>query len=207
MPKLPEVKNTIMRKGEHFDENEPLLEGNGLPAGAWRFPSAPEGFREALLTRTSAHVRARARRRRLVIAGAVAAAYVAGLATAFGALNAMPGRKDHLPVISEVSHPEPVPAPTTAQSALAPDIWDDPEQFALLYARSPRDRQAELLKAAGDRYLNEFADVKQALNYYRRLLAIAPPEHGTEPDLDDTWLLRSLKQARLQEEHHEHTNS
>jgi len=192
---------------ERFDEDEPLLEEGGLSPEAWRTLLAPAGLREALLALTSAELRARARRRRTLFAGAVAAAYAAGLATAFVILGGLPESEGPVPAVSETAHEESVPETAPAHPVFSSDMLNDPEQFALLLARSPREQQVALLKTAGDTYLNEFGEVEQALHCYRRLLSIEPPVGDTQSNLDDTWLLRSLKQARLQEEHHENADS
>jgi len=170
----------MMKQFDCFDENDPLLEDGDLPPDVWRLPLAPAGLREDVLARTSAAVRGRVRRRRTLLAATVAAAYAAGIVTAFLALRGFPESESGAPMVSEVTQERPVPTPR-------------PEKLAV--------------KAAGDRYLNEYGDVELALNYYRRLLSLEPSGEDAEPTLDDTWLLRSLKQARLQEEHHENANS
>ena len=81
------MKDTTMRKPERFDENEPLLENGVLDSGAWRAAVAPEELRETLLEQTCAAVRFRARRRRMLLGGAVAAAYAAGLFAALRSLE------------------------------------------------------------------------------------------------------------------------
>lgn len=201
------MKDTTMRKPERFDENEPLLENGVLDSGAWRAAVAPEELRETLLEQTCAAVRFRARRRRMLLGGAVAAAYAAGLITAFLAFGGTPENPGTTPVLSEVAHSTPLPETPPAGPVFSRDLLNDPEQFALLLGRSSREQQAALLKAAGDTYLNEFGDVEHAVRCYRRLLSLEPPEDGVSTNLDDSWLLRSLKQARLQEEHHENASS
>lgn len=196
-----------MVKNDRFDENEPLLENGELPPEAWRLPLAPAGLREDVLARTSATVRARGRRRRTLLAATLAAAYAAGIVMAFVFFGGVPDSQSVAPVVSEATQKDASPGTTREEPTAPSDVLRDPEQFALLLARSPRAKQVELLKAAGDRYLNEYGDVELALNYYRRLLSLELCGKDAEPTLDDTWLLRSLKQARLQEEHHENANS
>ncbi len=196
-----------MKKPNRFDENEPLLETGELLPDSWRLPPAPEGLRDDLLAQTSAAVRAKARHTRFMLAGAVAAAYGAGLVTAFLALGGVRDDREHAPVVSNLTHQVTMEAPEPELPAASYDMLSDPEQFALLLARSPVEEQIGLLKTAGDRYLNEFGNVEQALNHYRRLLSIEPLEDGTRTSFDDSWLLRALKQARLQEEHHANANS
>ena len=103
------MKDTTMRKPERFDENEPLLENGVLDSGAWRAAVAPEELRETLLEQTCAAVRFRARRRRMLLGGAVAAAYAAGLITAFLAFGGTPESPGTTPVLSEVAHSTPLP--------------------------------------------------------------------------------------------------
>ena len=191
---------------EPFDENEPLLGGQAIPAEVWRRPPIPEGLCETVLARTTAVVRARRHRRRVLLVAAVVAAYAGGVATA--RLPFHPGTQP----VQEVQRAKPAPAdnirpvPQTP-ALLTDDTLQDPEAFALLLARSSQEKQIELLKTAGDRYLNGSGDIHQALNCYRQLLSLQLPESYARPDLNDTWLLRTLKQARLQEVHDEKTNS
>ncbi len=201
------MKETTMRRPERFDENEPLLENGILPSGAWRAAVAPEGLRAALLARTCAELRGRARRRRMLLGGAVAAAYAAGIITAVLAFGGTPESPGTTPELSGVAHSASLPETPPTGPVFSRDLLNDPEQFALLLGRSSREQQAALLKAAGNTYLNEFGNVEHAVRCYRRLLSLEPPEDGVPTNLDDSWLLRSLKQARLQEEHHENANS
>lgn len=190
---------------DFLDENEPLLEGQELPAEVWRVPAVPDSLRETVLRQTTAMVRSRSKRRRVVLAGAVAAAYVAGLATAIVARGSAPETGDKVRTVTPVAAPAQSPSPAAHEPVLARDLLQDPEGFALLLSRSPVEKRIELLKAAGDRYLNEYSDIEQALNCYRRLLSLEPTD--ANPNLNDSWLLRSLKQARLREVSHENTNS
>ncbi|MFO7973650.1 MAG: hypothetical protein R6V12_03345 [Candidatus Hydrogenedentota bacterium] len=196
-----------MKKPDRFDEDDPLLEDGDLPPDAWRLPLAPEGFREDVLARTCAAVRGRCRKRRTLLVGAVTAAYAAGIVTAFVVPGGFPESASVVPVLTEAVQEDASPVTIREEPTTRSEVLRDPEQFALLLVRSPREKQVELLKAAGDRYLNEYGDVELALNYYRRLLSLEPSGEDAEPTLDDTWLLRSLKQARLQEEHHGNANS
>ncbi|MCL4691382.1 MAG: hypothetical protein KJ060_02595 [Candidatus Hydrogenedentes bacterium] len=178
---------------------EPLLNGEELPADAWDRPPIDPRFREAVFAQTASALRARSLRRHVVTAGAlVAASYAGGMVTAWIALQ-----------------PEPAPAPAESMTVAPPaavdnaapiepvvtdDLLRDPEGLSLLVAQSPAEEQEQILKAAGDRYLEGFGDIEQAMNCYRRLLALQQPGAGVAMNLDDSWLLKSMKQARLQEE-------
>lgn len=193
---------------ESNHDSEPLLNGDELPAEAWDRPPIDPRFREAVFAQTASAVRARSLRRRVVTTGAlVAASYASGIVTTWIALQ-----------------PEPVPAPaqtesmTTAPPAdtdtaapvepvVTDDLLRDPEGLSLLVASAPVEDQEQILKAAGDRYLEGFGDIDQAMNCYRRLLALQQPGAGIALNIDDSWLLKSMKQARLQEDLNDDTTT
>ena len=108
----------------------------------------------------------------------LAAVYAAGLAT-----PAVFGHR------SEPARTEPstIPKPVTTPLR-APDL----ESRALMAAG---DERAILLKAAGDRYLNETGDVEAALRCYRGVLSLASSDERTHFDPADTWLLAALKRG------------
>jgi hypothetical protein len=181
---------------ETFDENEPLLEGRDLPREAWEDPAISPDFRQAVFIRTAAVLRSRTRRRRTALAGAlIAASYAGGIATAWFTFQSTPPARQldqDVAVAQEVSNDVAPAEPVVTDAHLR-----DPESFALLLAKSPVDEQMEILKVAGDRYLEGFGDIEQAMNCYRRLLSLQPSDAGVAVNLDDSWLLKSMKQARL----------
>lgn len=180
---------------KHQDEG--LLNGKELPREAWLTPEIPAGLRESLLARTTAGVRARTRRRRAIFVVGMAAAYAAGLTTAFVLAGSFPQVPQET-LISSVEPPEPTPpAAEPPSDEVTPALLGDPEGFTLLLVMSPAEKQARLLKSAGDKYLNDYGDIQLALNCYRRLLALQGASNEETADSSDTWLLRSLKQARV----------
>src|SRR5207248_5358327 len=138
----------------------------------------------------------RARRVRAVVAVAagIAAVFAAGVAVGSA------GRKSHelpVPPLGPVVPPEvvvvpvvvPVPAagPTPVQASpeapltagqyeLRAELADDPAEVARLY------------RLAGDRYLNDLEDYRNAARCYRLFLARAG-DAGLSPAPGDTWLL------------------
>ncbi|MCC6699556.1 MAG: hypothetical protein IT365_28280 [Candidatus Hydrogenedentes bacterium] len=191
------------------DRDEGLLDSLELPREAWQSPEIPAGLKGALLARTTAGVRSRTRRRRAIFVGGMVAAYAAGLATALS----LAGRAPELPgetLITSVEPQEPAPPAVEPPSdEVTPALLGDPEGFTLLLVKSPVEKQAKLLKSAGDKYLNDYGDVQLALNCYRRLLALQGAESEETADSGDTWLLRSLKQARVldSDENQEESNA
>lgn len=179
------------------DRGEGLLDSLELPREAWQSPEIPAGLKDSLLARTTAGVRSRMRRRRAIFVGGLVAAYAAGLATALS----LAGRAPEIPAGTLISSVEPQePTPLAAEPPLdevTPALLGDPEGFTLLLVKSPAEKQARLLKSAGDKYLNDYGDIQLALNCYRRLLALQGTENEETADSSDTWLLRSLKQARV----------
>jgi hypothetical protein len=187
---------------ETHDDDEPLLEGFEVPPEVWDSPPVAPEFREAVLARTSAALRARCRRRRVALVGAlVAASYAGGITTAWVALQREPTTAKSEQVVT-VAKQDPGRA-ATAEPAVTDTLLRDPEGFALLLDKSPVDEQVEILKVAGDRYLEGFGDIEQAMNCYRRLLSLQQSSAEMAMNVDDSWLLKSMKQARLQEVNHE----
>ncbi|HIJ74470.1 MAG TPA: hypothetical protein HPP83_10260 [Candidatus Hydrogenedentes bacterium] len=184
---------------EHFDEAEPLVEGlDELPRGVF----APGNLRERVLRRTCATVRARPRRRRAIALAGAALAYVAGLATMHLAVRES---EPTVPILAQgtpVAIPsglEPQPSKPADVELVPADLLIDPKAFAGRVATAPLDERMQLLERAGDRHLIERGDVQAALYYYRQLLDLLPATRQTELNPNDSWLLFSLKQARIKE--------
>jgi len=173
-----------------------------------RPPEPPDGLRERVLARTLPYVRRRAGRRRALVAVGVVAAYAGGLATA--ALFAPEAARPAPESVPVAAAPAPTASPTpaaVAQEPLLPDeLLLDPERFALLLQESKPERRGELLRQAGDRWLDVHGDYERAVNCYRQFLDLAPPKGVSDLQPQDNWLLRSLKLARLQENRHENAS-
>lgn len=180
-------------------DREPLLNGEKLPADAWDRPPMDPRFREAVFAQTASSLRVRVRRRRVVAAGAlVAASYAGGMVTTWIALQPEPAPAR--PGETRTVTPPTTDADAPVEPVVTDELLRDPEGFSLLVARAPVEEQEQILKAAGDRYLEGFGDIEQAMNCYRSLLALQQPGAGIALNIEDSWLLKSMKQARLQEE-------
>ncbi len=161
-------------------------------------PPEPPALRAAVL-----HDAARVQRRRrwLVLSRRVAvlaAVYAAGLATMwYWSRDREPPR----PQVVERERPpapEPPAPPPTPPTESDPYRHDPPERLEQWAFIATGEKRAELYRRAGDGYLRR-DDVQSALRCYRRAL-----DGGTPADLairadTDTWLLMSLKMARLKE--------
>jgi len=196
--------------GDHLNSDS-LAEGlEGLPPSAFGCPEAPPELREAILRRTRAAVRRRPRRRRLLATVAVAAAYSAGLGTAVLWSGAATGP---VPFVTAEPASDVAPAATslapvrelTATDAASAPADERPASPRALLARVPDAAPAEqvrLLTRAGDRYLTDYGDVQRALDCYRQVLELTPRSQPAALGSGDTWLLTSLKLARLSPQTH-----
>ena len=77
---------------------------------------------------------------------------------------------------------------TAPQAEVKAELADDPADAARLY------------RLAGDKYLNDRQDYRNAARCYRLFLARAG-DNGLSPDPADTWLLTSLKNAAFKEKY------
>jgi hypothetical protein len=178
-----------------LDERESIMEASEeLCAEMLARPQAGREFREALLERTCAAVRSRPRRRRLLVACCVCLAYMAGIAT----------------VTLWTRGPTQAPETDITQIAQTETLASRPDEPESLLARVPevsRSEQIRLLARAGDLYLVQRDDVERALYCYRQVLELTPSSQLLAVDQDDSWLLASLKLARIQETTHENQRS
>ncbi len=188
----------------HSEDDEPLLEDKDIPSGAWHIPLAPDDLRDAVWNSTVSVVRGQRRKRKALHACLLAAVYVGGLATSWLLMRDKPVTET--PQLAAQSPSGPAVFPVQPESASLDSLLMDREQFALNLASSSREGQIELLKAAGDRSLDA-GNINLALSCYQKLLSLESPPKNQRTDYQDTWLLRSLKQARLQEESHDPSQS
>ncbi len=171
------------------DNYEPLIEGlESVPPEAFGLPRPPAGLQESIFAQTCRVVRAKARQRRLVALGVVAAAYMAGITTAL-LWTETPGRMNSgalltSPSIDKERKDEPFP------SYIEPS-----ELVRRSETASPEDR-IRLLKQAGDIYLSDQYEIEKALQCYRRALDSRPQSLQMRVEPDDSWLLAALKDAR-----------
>jgi hypothetical protein len=167
-------------------------------------PAAPAaGLRDALFRQTERAL-ARARIvRRVARAGAVAAVFAAGGLVGWTAradrvrveLVPEPAEVVTIPVVVPIPAAPPPRAPESAPRAEPRSAAD-----AELRAEQTDDAAdaARLYRLAGDKYLNEAQDFRNAARCYRLFLARAG-DSGLVPEAGDTWLLTSLKNAAFKE--------
>ena len=154
-------------------------------------PELDPGLHARLLTATTAHIRHRRHRARLVQAAAVVIAFASGIAATL-ALQDSPGQQ----LANESANTSSTSTPTTAtQTALDPEtgLFDDPEALAFAYDAADDAERLRLLKEAGDHELNVNQDIRAALDYYRQWVVLADAATRQTYDETDTWLLASLK--------------
>jgi hypothetical protein len=144
--------------------------------------AAPDDFRQRVLARTTVLLRRRRRLKALARVAALAACYVAGLATMHGHRPLPPELT--LPAVTATSPPA-APPPETA-TALEWEAVDHPERAAALY------------RAAGDRYLADEGDPGGAVRCYGNGLS-AGAANDLTIDPGDSWLLMAIKDARQKE--------
>jgi hypothetical protein len=146
------------------------------------YAPASDAFRLGVLARTTASLR---RQRRLSIlrrVAALAACYVAGLATMYGFRPAPPTHA--LPAVTAVTPPE--SSEQDSATALEWKAVDHPDEEAALY------------RGAGDRYLADENDPKDALRCYSNGLDAGGGD-SLAINPSDSWLLIAIKDARQKE--------
>ncbi len=180
-----------------YQRFEPLPAPFDSPGLAWPDAAVPRELHDALLERTTALVRSRARRKRLGRLAAVAVAYAAGLATTWAARPAqfLPAG----PRPGTVETPLVVKQPTSPAEETLTDLASlPPAELRRLVPDAPQEEQVRLLQLAGDRYLYSSADVASALDCYRQVLELTPREKLGRPGPQDSWLLAELKLSALE---------
>ena len=177
---------------EKTDDAETLLHGlKAVPD--WPSAEPPQALRDALLMRTSGIVRRRSRARRLRQIAMVALAYAAGLATMRAVWrDAQPAQKP-LPSLAAAPRVEKMTPAVETPETQADLASLSPAELRRMVPGAPRARQIRLLQLAGDGYLYGAADVDAALDCYRQVLELTPPEGLGRPDPHDSWLLAELK--------------
>jgi hypothetical protein len=171
-------------------------------------PGSPSAeLRDALLRQTSRRLLWARRLRQALTATAAAVLFAGGLAAGWYAKPVpspapVPTPEPEtvtVPVPVVIPVPTPVPADesrpaspaevvTAPQAELKAELADDPAEAARLY------------RLAGDKYLTDRQDHRNAARCYRLFLARAG-DAGLSPDPADTWLLTSLKNAAFKEKY------
>lgn len=180
----------------------------------------PDALSAAVLDRTRAMVRGRARRRRWRLAAGWGLMYAAGVCTALvlrprevvepqtvqvaeaprveqpngdNSQPTAPAPRPASPEIESGASGEARSAPPTNLAALSP------EELRERAAGAPRAEQIRLLRLAGDRYLYGAADMRAALNCYQQVIELTPRDELALIDPGDGWLLAELKQSAAQQ--------
>ena len=179
---------------EKLDHAEMLL-SDSSSAHSWPGGEPPRALHDALLQRTSRLVRRRSRVRRVRQLCALAAAYAAGLATMRAVwTEARPAPPAPQPSLVASAGTKKTP---TAQAKAQEPTRDlarlSAAELRRMVPGAPRERQIRLLQLAGDRYLYASADVASALDCYRQVLELTPPDEVGPPREHDSWLLAELK--------------
>jgi hypothetical protein len=157
----------------------------------------------SLRSRTTRLLRRRVMLRRCAFAGALVACYVAGALTVVSLPTGSRPNPDALAknVVRPGEGLGPVePAPNA--SSVPADQEKTLTASALEWqAVDGQDQRPQLLRSAGDRYLDDANDFQGALRCYRNLLD-TPSEEATTISADDNWLLMALKEAKQKERYH-----
>lgn len=170
------------------DPNHDFLES--LLAGP--LPAAENHLRQSLRQQTSTMLRRRKYRRWLTQAGALAACYVAGMFTLW---LWMPG---HGPTSSAtdvvvVQETATIPIAEHSETQVSPVVLER------LGAVANKDQKAELLRQAGERYVEERGDWRSAVHCFAQSIDAAPlEERSISPS--DNWLVMALKEARQKQQ-------
>jgi len=179
---------------EKFDHAETLLSDLNMARG-WPGAEPPRALHDALLQRTSRLVRRRSRVRRAKQLCALAAAYAAGLATMRAVWpEARPAPPAPQLSLVAAAGTKKTPTAQTKSQEPARDLASlSAAELRRMVPGAPRERQIRLLQLAGDRYLYSAADVASALDCYRQVLELTPPDQLGPPGEHDSWLLADLK--------------
>ena len=179
---------TIEREIRMSSTNRPESDSVEALLGSRR-PVPDDGFRQSLLGQTSGVVCRRRRVRRVVFSAALAGCYLAGVATTqLWTLQAEPGAGG-------------VAVDPVDRRAESPTDREIAESFPLVPANFANIRRVS------DRYLYEEGDMSRALRCYGQALDRATPEERTNLSEEDSWLLKAIKLARIEEAKHENRES
>lgn len=176
---------------DHPTPPDPLAELLAPPAP----DAANADLRQVLFRQTARVLRRRRWLKRAGYASALAACYLAGLMT----MKFLPTAPATDRGTVEVARADPSPPPPpAAKEAAEPKPSPLDLEWQAADSRVPRP---DLLRQAGDRYLEEAGDVVSALRCYRGVLRDNPAEAETF-SADDNWLLMALKEAKAKEKRH-----
>lgn len=201
--------------------NEPLSgpAGNDASLANLEWSGVPEvrmseALSAALLDRTRALVRGRARRRRWRLAAGWGLTYAAGICTALVVRPRDDGQPQAVQIADvpgihaprgQTREPASAPPRPKARSDSVPSQKStrlealSPEELRERAAGAPRAEQIRLLRLAGDRYLYGAADMRAALDCYQQVIELTPHDELARIDPHDGWLLAELKQSAAEQ--------
>jgi len=155
---------------------------------------ANDNLLQAVLTGTLGVMRRRRRIKRCMIAATLLGCYLAGIATvAFWRTGAVSIN----PTPPQIAAETKTPSSVIQSKDLSPE-----EELAAIKAykaNSTTRSQFEVLRRAGDRYLQDPEKLQLAVRTYSRALKYASAEERAISPKHDTWLLMALKDAHSKE--------
>ncbi len=177
----------------HPEPHEALLAGLEYTAGAFDLPADVAALRERLLRDTLQVVRGHRRRKQALRTASWGLAYAAGVLSAWFGLRHFTSDAAPRETIA-VQQPSPQEKMTTVKQP--PQKRVTPEYLRAQVAGAQRAEQIELLRRAGDLYLNERNDLRSAVTCYQQVLELAETPEQLAVLPDDSWLLAELKNAQ-----------
>lgn len=196
-------------------QNTPLGDDASFAGLDWstvREVRMPEALSAALLDRTRAMVRGRARRRRWRLAAGWGLTYAAGICTALVLrphetvqpqivqVAGLPEDGSRGQIRDSASPPRPMTGSDDAPLPKSTRLENlTPEDLRERAAGAPRAEQIRLLRLAGDRYLYGAADMRAALNCYQQVIELTPRDELARIEPHDGWLLAELKQSAAEQ--------
>lgn len=181
-------------RGEH---DESLLSDLEFPAGAFDLPDHVAALRERVLRETTQVVRGHRRRKRTLRVAGWGMAYAAGVLSAwFGLRQLTESPREAMTAQQTTPETKEAVARKEPSKTAAPQRRTTPEELRARVAGANRDEQIDLLRRAGDLYLNERNDLRSAVTCYQQVLELAETPEQLAVLPDDSWLLAELKQAQ-----------
>ena len=162
------------------DDDDALIESVGpFPPESMIWPTAAPGIHDRILNVTLSALRGRRRRWQAVRTLALILVFAGGVVAGRFAWR----------VEETEQKTSRVPVPVEARIP----VGDDPALLEMRAEHPPTDDAGRLLRRAGDLFLLERMDIRAATRCYGRYLQLTPEDRV--PDLEDTWLLASLKRT------------
>ncbi len=152
-------------------------------------------LRAAVLARTMRVVRFRRHRRRLALAGALAACYLAGLATT----GTWRLRSERPPQTARELADAADRAPHAPREAAPAKPHAEREEYVASHSLT----RFEIRRRSGDAHLRHPAELAPAIRDYTLALNTASDAERAIAPERDSWLLMALKNARMKEIGHE----